>query len=137
MPISPPKEHLASFPGDPDQIRAVRRFVADALGPGHPRAADAILLVSEIATNAVRHTSSAGAAFDVAVAPTRDSARITVRDAGGSTIPCGCRIRRNATGGRGLALVETIANSWGFTRAGTATAVWFELAPEDERFEAY
>jgi hypothetical protein len=33
-----------------------------------------------------------------------------------------------ATGGRGVALVDTLALRWGSQRAGSGKTVWFELA---------
>jgi len=46
------------FPATPDQVRNARTFVADILGDNHPLLDDAILLTSELATNAVEHSAS-------------------------------------------------------------------------------
>jgi anti-sigma regulatory factor (Ser/Thr protein kinase) len=46
-----------SFPGRPDQVRAVRVFLARFLA-GAPGADDAVLLISELATNACTHSAS-------------------------------------------------------------------------------
>ncbi|MFF0248115.1 ATP-binding protein [Streptosporangium sandarakinum] len=43
------------FPANRDQIRHARDFVAGLLGDGHPLRDDAVLLTSELATNAVEH----------------------------------------------------------------------------------
>ncbi|MGV9533071.1 ATP-binding protein [Streptosporangium sandarakinum] len=43
------------FPANRDQIRYARDFVAGLLGDGHPLRDDAVLLTSELATNAVEH----------------------------------------------------------------------------------
>lgn len=45
------------FPGTADQVRRARSAVAAALD-GYPLAGDAVLCVSELATNAVRHSAS-------------------------------------------------------------------------------
>ena len=55
------------FPGHPAQVAHARRFVQRSLAPDGP-AADAALLTSELATNAVRHTASGqGGTFEVII----------------------------------------------------------------------
>lgn len=129
-----PTVRVESFPGRPEQVRAARRFIAAVLGDDHPCHDDAVLLLSEIATNALRHTASGhpgerggAGTFAVMVAHSPKWVRVSVLDAGSTTIPCGCRVRRNATGGRGIALVDRMAFRWGFVRETGATTVWFEV----------
>ncbi len=72
------------FPGRPGSISQVRRFIAEEL-PSHPRQDDAILLTSELATNAIEHTRSGqhGDGFFVTVEHTcTEIVRITVHDSG-------------------------------------------------------
>ncbi|MEU8202719.1 hypothetical protein [Streptosporangium sp. NPDC049046] len=45
------------FAATPDQVKPARAFVAELLGDDHPLRDDAILLTSELATNAVEHSS--------------------------------------------------------------------------------
>ncbi len=87
----------------------------------------ALLLVSELATNAVLHARSS---YRVEVLITGESVRITVLDAN----PAGVHRRVNridAATGRGLALVEALATRWGATHGGQlgghAKGIWFEL----------
>ena len=86
----------------------------------------ATLLVSELATNAVLHARTP---FVVRVELTGDTLRITVLDCSRS----GPSRRSHGLGagtGRGLALVATLAESWG-TRTDVqpwSKAVWCELA---------
>lgn len=76
-----------AFPGCPDQISRVREFVRLVLGPV-PVAEEAVLLASELATNAVLHTASGnGGTFEVAVRRTPSAVRIDVRDAGSHQAP--------------------------------------------------
>src|SRR5215472_2829550 len=47
-----------TIPGRPEHVREARAFVAKALGDLHPGLADAVLLTSELVTNAVMHSGS-------------------------------------------------------------------------------
>ena len=128
-----------------DQVRSARTFVAEILGGDHPLYDDAVLLTSELATNAVEHptqpvdTGTADTAWDgtgpgerprefvVTVAFVPYGVLVTVQDPGSARIP---RVRNSgldATGGRGLMLVNDLATRWGFHRDGTGTVIWFEL----------
>ena len=48
------------FPGEAASVRYARDFVRGVLGEIWPRLDDVLVMVSEIATNAVRHTASGG-----------------------------------------------------------------------------
>ncbi|MEV4246071.1 ATP-binding protein [Streptosporangium canum] len=118
------------FPATPHQVRPARNFVAGILGDGHPLRDDAVLLTSELATNAVEHPSGpfdGPQEFLVTVAFVVHGVLITVQDPGSSQIPCPRDSGPDATGGRGLALVNTLATRWGFHRDSVGTVIWFEL----------
>jgi len=53
--------------GRAERARAARTFVGEVLGPGHPCGDVAVLLVSEIFANSVRHSGSAAAGETVTV----------------------------------------------------------------------
>lgn len=119
--------HLAGFP---DQVAKARRLVSATLGREHPLHDDCVLLTSEIATNAVVHSRSGdGGLFTVVVAGTAEGVRVRVLDAGSAEAPCVCHTEMEATGGRGLPLLEALAHRWGFVRRAGTNEVWFELAP--------
>ncbi|HZP51583.1 ATP-binding protein [Actinocrinis sp.] len=61
---------------------AVARLAVRALLPGNPRAEDAELIVSELATNAIRHSTSRGGQFELAVDLAPGRIRIEVKDGG-------------------------------------------------------
>lgn len=85
----------------------------------------AVLLTSELVTNAVLHARSA---LELTVELLEERVRVTVLD--GAVRPPVRRRYGLASGtGRGLGLVETMAQSWGWSRAAPpfAKAVWFEL----------
>ncbi|WP_336205025.1 ATP-binding protein [Nonomuraea sp. LPB2021202275-12-8] len=125
----PGSHHLAHrFPGVPSQVAGARSLVTAVLGRDHPLHDDCALLTSELATNAILHSrSGAGGEFTVTVLAARDLVRVCVEDGGSDGPPCACRTSLQATGGRGLPLLEALSHRWGFTRGDGRTAVWFEL----------
>jgi len=116
-----------TFPGSPDQVARVREFVRLVLGP-EPVVDDAVLLTSELATNAVIHTASGqGGAFDVAVSRYPSAVRVEVHDAGSHQVPMP-RPRDHLTEeGRGLGLVSLMADRWGHSEYMDGRSVFFEL----------
>lgn len=114
----------ATFPGCPEEVRAARRFVAKSLN-GCPAANDAILLVSELATNAIAHsTSGRGGGFTVTVIHRVGDVRVEVADQGGTWAPGESGRSEN---GRGLLVVFTLARACGVTGGDAGRVVWFEL----------
>jgi anti-sigma regulatory factor (Ser/Thr protein kinase) len=77
------------FPGEGAAVGLAREFVAGVLGRDWPGLDDVLLLVSEIASNAVRHTASGdgGGWFDVMVSMTGHTARVEISDRGSSSEP--------------------------------------------------
>jgi hypothetical protein len=119
--------HSRSYPGRAEQAGAVRWFVADVL-EGSPVRGDAVLCVSELATNAIVHSKSglSGGQFEVRVfnCPV-GHARIEVTDQGGPWIPDPSG-RQNH--GRGLLIVSHLAAAWGITGDDhDGRTAWFEL----------
>jgi serine/threonine-protein kinase RsbW len=116
-----------SFPGRPNQVAQARDFVRRAL-ESCPVVEDAILLVSELATNALKHTATGlGGYFDVTILSSENSVMIAVTDNGSDKIPVhGAPLPEDATG-RGLELVESIAARWGYCGGRHGRTVWFEL----------
>ena len=111
------------FPGRADQIANARAFTRRTLGPC-PVLDDAVLLVSELATNAVKHTRSGNAgSFYVTVCQGETSLLIAVEDEGSDGIPLPRPADVLAEDGRGLGLVDLVADRWGHC----SRTVWFEL----------
>ncbi len=73
-----------TFPAAPAQVGEARRFLADLLDGG-PAADDAILCLSELASNATQHSRSArpGGQFTVRAQLDGPHLRVEVADAGG------------------------------------------------------
>jgi anti-sigma regulatory factor (Ser/Thr protein kinase) len=123
----------AWFPGRAAEVGHAREFVRGVLGADWPALDDVLLMVSEIASNAVRHTASAdeGGSFDLTVSVTDDTLRVAVADRGGSSQP---RLPDDdedelgvLTGGRGLLIVDALASSWGHAGDELGRVVWFEV----------
>ena len=115
------------FPGRHEQVAHARRFVARAL-TGCSVTDEAILCVSELATNALLHTASGnGGEFEVIVQQSRSWIRIAVTDKGSSTTPAPRALDATSEDGRGLGLVALIAERWGQRGNEHGRTVWFEL----------
>lgn len=73
-----------TFPATPTEIRSAREFLAGLL-VGHPAADDAILCLSELATNAALHSRSRepGGSFQVRAERHGSHVRVEVSDQGG------------------------------------------------------
>lgn len=101
-----------SCPGSPEEIGRARRWTRDILR-GSPLADDAALIVSELSTNAIRHTTSglASGSFHLAVTVSTQVVAVSVTDDGGtSTAPKVEHQDQDAEGGRGLGMVSLIAH---------------------------
>jgi anti-sigma regulatory factor (Ser/Thr protein kinase) len=118
------------FPGDAGQAREVRRWIEDLL-PECDVLADLLLVASELSTNAIRHTRSgqAGGRFSVSVEWTWELARVVIGDQGSSMVPLVGVGMDDATGesGRGLRLVDQLADAWGTAGHLAGRVVWADI----------
>ena len=71
-----------TFPGQPGQVRQVRHELARHLA-GCPAADDAVLIVSELAANAIVHSASRDGFFTIRCQAGPGHVRIEVEDLGG------------------------------------------------------
>ncbi|MFC3999442.1 ATP-binding protein [Nocardiopsis sediminis] len=111
------------FPGWADQIRKARVWTDEILSSHEgfeipeDTIASAVLLVSEATTNAVRYTASGrGGVFTVTLKIDTRRIIIEVDDEGcpaGGTLPFIRPLTPMAQHGRGMTLVDYIADSWG------------------------
>ncbi|MEU5734290.1 ATP-binding protein [Streptomyces antimycoticus] len=94
----------------------------------------ALLVLSELITNAVRHARVPGRQIETRYLHQGDKVRIEVHDAA-DQLPKLRTPTPESVRGRGLVLVETLADQWGVTpRPAVGKAVWAVLAlPADER----
>ncbi|MFD9486351.1 ATP-binding protein [Streptomyces sp. NPDC059991] len=94
-------------PGSADEVARARRWTRDVLQE-HPRVDDAVLVVSELGTNALTHT--VGDALRVMLTVTEGRVTVAVTDSGGS--PQGPKVTEateEAVHGRGLSIVMALA----------------------------
>ncbi|HEX7166357.1 MAG TPA: ATP-binding protein [Acidimicrobiales bacterium] len=126
-----PRQHAVSRTFDPaaESVRAARRFVAETLRRHDLEdAADrAVLLVSELVTNAVLHARTA---IGVHIALDDRMVRVEIED-GSHAAPAARSFSALAGSGRGLRLVEAVAQSWGVVPKPDGKIVWFQLPADD------
>lgn len=102
-----------------------RDFVADALQRwGWPSSPDALLIVSELATNALQHARTE---FRVVLSRTADSLRLAVSD-GSDSLPALRPAHTAAPNGRGLHLIEAVCQAWGAELEAGGKVVWATVA---------
>lgn len=118
-----------TFPAWPTSVPVARSFVTGLLERVPDRVSEtAGLLVSELATNVVRHTDASSFVVDVEDLPADGLLRVGVTDTG-MDLPVLRTPGPTAERGRGIQLVSVLADRWGARRArgGAAKTVWFEL----------
>ena len=117
--------YTGTFRGRPDQVRQARAAVTRYLD-GCPVADDAVLVVSEIASNAVVHSKSSGEFFTVRCELYPDYVWVECEDLGG---PWQCRQPDERA--HGLDVVEALAgpDGWGVEETTDGDrVVWVRLA---------
>lgn len=106
-------------------VRDWARGVASSLEA--PTQGDLLLLVSELVTNAVRHSAApAGSAIDVTISIDPDGVSARVCDEGHDPIQAPTDPGPDASSGFGLTLVDRLSARWGIDR-DEQNCVWFEI----------
>ncbi|WP_105969949.1 ATP-binding protein [Streptomyces geranii] len=112
----------------PEARRAMRELLRHWGEPGSSETTEmseiAELLTSELVTNALVHTDR-DAVLTATVSPR--GLRVEVRDFVGRRPRPRVPDADEGTHGRGLVLVESLADAWGVRAHGVGKAVWFEL----------
>lgn len=89
---------------------------------------DAVLLVSELVGNAVRHTGAR--AFGLRLRRRRGWIRVEVRDPSRG-LPCLMPVQELDVSGRGLFLVDKLSDRWGVDLLPRGKTTWFEMRVAD------
>lgn len=120
---------------DPAEVGRARRWarsrlVGSGIGDDEPLAETLILLISELVTNAVVHTGCPAVLrmlFGGTGAPgVAGTVRVEVADASDCP-PLQRHAEGDDTGGRGLELVDGLADRWGWLPEGAGKQIWCEV----------
>ena len=135
----------AAYQPEPTAAAAARRFVRDTLQTwfisgaatgGDGLVDDAVLLTSELVTNAVVH---AGTPVEVTCKLTGGGVEVVVSDGHPARLvpepPENEHIPAERTSGRGLLLPAALASAWGVTYGQAAKAVWFRIGQQGSGLE--
>lgn len=133
-----PESLSRTLPGLPQSVREARSELRGFL-VDDTRTADAELIVSEFATNAVVHSRSRepGAVFEVRFELAPGALRIEVVDEGDPTVaPLAPEDESFGPreSGRGLLIVDALADKWGHDSTPEGRLLWWaELWMDEER----
>jgi serine/threonine-protein kinase RsbW len=105
-------------------------FAKELLSAGIPDDVrqDAILVMSELVSNAVKHGAPLpNGDVRVAWSIAADCLHVEITDGGAVTRPNPAVATVFALGGRGLDIVRMISREWGVTQVGDAVTVWADV----------
>jgi anti-sigma regulatory factor (Ser/Thr protein kinase) len=116
-----------ALPSDASAVRLGRQITRDALAAWHlgELADAAVLLVSELVTNAVRHARDTGA-IGLELASTVTRLRLEIQDGDPSWRDMDS-LADDDDSGFGFLVVDSLADRWGLRRVCAGKAVWAEL----------
>ncbi len=116
-----------ALPSDASAVRLARQITRDALAAWHLAQLEetAVLLVSELVTNAVRHAADTGA-VGLELASTGTQLRMEIQDGDPSWRQMDS-VADCDESGYGFLLVDSLADRWGLRRVCAGKAVWAEL----------
>ena len=119
--------------GRPENVRAARQFVTRTIGHDHAKADAAILLTSELVTNALTHSRSRlpGGTIELVAATKSSGLLISVTDNGSDSNVPTIGLSPGGENGNGLLLVESLADVWGYLHDSARTLVWFRLCTHE------
>ncbi|MFF0788808.1 ATP-binding protein [Streptomyces spiralis] len=127
-----PTEAEVPLPSRPESAATARRLVQVVVlrqwGLTPKLTEDAVLLVSELVGNAVRHTGAR--AFGLRMRRRRGWIRIEIRDPSRG-LPCLMPVQELDISGRGLFLVDKLADRWGVDLLPRGKTTWFEMRVAD------
>lgn len=127
-----PTEAEVPLPSRPESAATARRLtqviVLRQWGLTPKMTEDAVLLVSELVGNAVRHTGAR--VFGLRMRRRRGWIRIEVRDPSRG-LPCLMPVQEMDVSGRGLFLVDKLSDRWGVDLLPRGKTTWFEMRVAD------
>jgi PAS domain S-box-containing protein len=119
----------ARLPPQPASVAEARSLMRELLRDADRQdlVETAVLLVSEVVTNALLH---AGTDIDLTAVLGVDGLRVEVGD-GSPHLPSRRRYAATAGTGRGLLMLESMVDDWGVTRRPVGKTVWFRISGPD------
>jgi anti-sigma regulatory factor (Ser/Thr protein kinase) len=131
---------MVLLPYTPSSVSTVRRRLRDdllAAGVYDEIADDAAVIMSELISNALLHARPLPSG-DIRAAWSRDHdlIHLAVSDGGAMTEPHRTRMTLSSLGGRGLSIVEALADGWGVRHEKDGTTVWATLRSSRSTREA-
>jgi serine/threonine-protein kinase RsbW len=126
--VSTPIELSITLPSHPAAAGTARRLARELASPATVDSVE--LLVSELVTNAVLHAHE-GNVLELKISAWEDCVRVEVRDSS-SHLPQMLLPADWGVHGRGLFLVDALADRWGSEPTPTGKTVWCEVASKDQ-----
>lgn len=127
-----PAEREVSLPSLPESAATARRLAQVVVlrhwGLTPKLAENAVLLVSELVGNAVRHTGAR--IFGLRLRRRPAWVRFEVRDPSRG-LPCLMPVQEMDVSGRGLFLVDKLSDRWGVDLLARGKTTWFEMRVAD------
>jgi anti-sigma regulatory factor (Ser/Thr protein kinase) len=125
----PRKPWDLDFTAAPEEVAALRRIMRLHLGTWglHGLVDSAQLCVSELVANVITHVGL-GTPTTLAVSMSGTHLRIEVQDPDTRALPTLVHAGSDSEGGRGMALVDAVADRWGVQLHGDRKVTWCELA---------
>ncbi|MFD4315785.1 SpoIIE family protein phosphatase [Streptomyces sp. NPDC058548] len=133
IPEAPRRTLMTIAQAEPERIAAAREQVRQLLHDwrDEEQLDSAVLMVSEMVTNVLVHTDGdALLVAEVACGEKARRLRVEVSD-GSDELPHKRHPGEMASSGRGLVLMEMLADAWGVDPRGEGKAIWFELNEPD------
>jgi anti-sigma regulatory factor (Ser/Thr protein kinase) len=115
---------MTMFPPTTASASAARRYVWSRLvdRQGDLPVDTIVLLADELATNAIVHTHQP---FDLDVRLQRHGVKVVVSDTSHVALPPVTGAQPDDLGGRGLPLIDALADAWGWQPTDAGKSVWF------------
>ncbi|MFC9282641.1 SpoIIE family protein phosphatase [Streptomyces collinus] len=124
------QQHVA--PGDPEALTRARHMIRAAVRSwgARDRSDEIELVADELITNALMHTEGSAIVTVRVLEGSGRRLRVEVEDSS-SALPRRRDAGENGVSGRGLLLVDRLADVWGVEARGGGKAVWCEFAVPD------
>ena len=124
-----PRSASLELPAVPMASSQARRATRSVLQEWHvPQGVvdDALLVVSELVTNAVRHAGDESSTLELELARSGDHLRVALSD-GSKASPSPRSASHVAEDGRGMAILAALSDRWGIEPHNGGKQVWWEV----------